>query len=204
MPEARTAGTGGEALSLEQQWTEAETDLRRCLAEIHQAETGSANASAPAPLAKAAPSKLGKRVAKTGRALLEKAHIPLSSKAIPKKPVDLLLGLLLRAMHAKFAVDAEYRKNIKNFTAQYVFKDKTAKICQVAHFANGKMKVGDKEPENATFTLIFRDGKALLALLFSPAPDVLNALLNQEVDFTGNINYLNKFAYMALLAKPHF
>jgi len=128
----------------------------------------------------------------------------ITSKATQGKPVDLFLGILLQAMRAKFIVDAEYRKNIKNFTAQYVFKDRSAKICQVAHFANGKMRVSTKEPENPTFTLVFRDGKALLSLLFSPAPDVLNALLNQEVDFTGNINYLNKFAYMALLAKPHF
>jgi hypothetical protein len=184
MLKIKTNGENGKALSLKRQWAAAEADFRHCLTAMHNASGNPGQES------------------RTGKNAAKKGH--LRSKAAQGKPVDLLLGLLLRAMHAKFAVDAQYRKNIKNFTAQYVYKDRAAKICQVAHFANGKMRVSEKVPENPTFTLVFRDGKALLALLFSPAPDVLNALLNQEVDFTGNINYLNKFAYMALLAKPHF
>jgi len=30
---------------------------------------------------------------------------------------------------------------------------------------------------------------------------VLDAMLNQEVDFDGNLNYINKFAYMAMRLK---
>lgn len=184
----------GEVLSLEQQWTEAEEDLRDCLAQVCQG----------GPELRTAVTEPPQRKTRMKAKLLGKMHVAHGDKTLPRTPVDMLLGLLLRAMHAKFALDAEYRKNIKNFTADYVFTDKAAKICQVAHFADGKMRVDSKVPENPTFTLTFSNGKALLALLFSPAPDVLDALLNQEVDFVGNINYLNKFAYMALRAKPHF
>ncbi len=185
MPEVDIKNADNELLSPEAQWKAAQDSLSNCLSAMH------GQPEKPA------------RMEQTGRNTAQKKG--LAAKHMLGSPVDLFLNLLLQAMHAKFAVDAKYRKNIKNFTAQYVFKDRSAKICQTVYFAGGKMKVvSGKEPENPTFTLIFRDGKALLALLFSPAPDVLNALLNQEVDFIGNINYLNKFAYMALLAKPHF
>ena len=183
-----------KALSLEQQWAEAEEALRDCLTQICRdgPELRTAAMASPQTRARTKMKLPGKRLVAHG------------VQTLPRTPVDMLLGLLLRAMHAKFALDSEYRKNIKNFTADYVFTDKAAKICQVAHFANGKMRVDSKVPKNPTFTLTFSNGKALLALLFSPAPDVLDAVLNQKVDFVGNINYLNKFAYMALRAKPHF
>lgn len=192
MSDARTPD--GNALSLHQQWTEAEEQLRDCL--MHLSQDG--------PALRTPVTASPQETAGMGQSLHGTESLAHDDNALPRTPVDMLLSLLLRVMHLKFVLDAEYRKNIKDFTADYVFTDKAAKICQVAHFAHGTMHVDAKVPKNPTFTLTFSNGKALLALLFSPAPDVLDALLNQKVDFVGNINYLNKFAYMALRAKPHF
>ena len=67
-----------------------------------------------------------------------------------------------------------------------------------AEFKNNKLKVKQKQAEHFELMLTFNDGHSLFKLLLSESPDILDAVLNQEVDFSGNINYLNKFAYMAM------
>lgn len=130
----------------------------------------------------------------------------LVKNALEKKLLDSIEGkitenvidILLRLMGIIFAVDKNYRKNIIGFNATYVFTDKSNNFYSAAVFNNGRLKVSDKKISDPTFTLIFRDNQSLVKLLFSGAPDILNAMLNQEVDFEGNVNYINKFAYMAL------
>lgn len=102
-----------------------------------------------------------------------------------------LMGLVLR-------LDKKYRRNIENFDAVYAFTDKAGDFYIAAIFRNNTLSVSRKKVENPTFTLIFKDNEALVKLLFSGAPDILNAMLNQEVDFEGNINYMSKFGYMAM------
>jgi hypothetical protein len=114
---------------------------------------------------------------------------------------DDILQLLLDVMSLTLLVDKKFRKNIENFSGCYVFQDKTGKVYVVANFDKNKLKVSAKKIDIPTFTLIFRDGNSLIKFLLSPSPDILNALLNQEIDFFGNINYINKFAYMAMHLK---
>lgn len=45
--------------------------------------------------------------------------------------------------------------------------------------------------------MIFKDGKALMDFLLAENPDILGAMLHQEVTPEGNLNYLYTFAYMA-------
>lgn len=114
---------------------------------------------------------------------------------------DIFLKVLLNLMSLVICLDPSFRSNIKNFEAKYVFKDKPSMVYIVADFKNNKLKIRKKRVENPELTLIFKDGESLFKLLLSDAPDILNAVLNQEVDFCGNINYLNKFAYMAMHLK---
>ncbi|MDR0920261.1 MAG: SCP2 sterol-binding domain-containing protein [Oscillospiraceae bacterium] len=128
------------------------------------------------------------------RSALEKKILSCISGHITEDIMDLLLKL----MSIVFLLDKKYRQNIKDFTAKYVFTSKENSFYVVASFNNEKMKVSKKEVDNFDFKLIFRDNKSLIKLLFSGAPDILEAMLNQEVDFDGNINYMSKFGYMAL------
>lgn len=112
--------------------------------------------------------------------------------------IEGLLEVLLELMSLTLILDKDFGRNIKNFNANMVFTDKAGDFYVVAQFQNGKLKVSNKKQENYAFKLAFKDEKALAAILFSGAPDILKAMLNQEVDFEGNINYMNKFAYMAL------
>jgi alkyl sulfatase BDS1-like metallo-beta-lactamase superfamily hydrolase len=111
---------------------------------------------------------------------------------------DGFLTILLKLMSLVLCINPEFRLNIKDFEAVYVFRDKNEKLYVTAEFSKNKLKVKQKRVEESELTLTFKDGKSLFKLLLSESPDVLDALLNQEVDFSGNINYLNKFAFMAM------
>jgi hypothetical protein len=108
------------------------------------------------------------------------------------------LFILLNLMSLVLLVDPEFRMNVKRFSARYVFRDKADKLYIVAEFKDNRIKVRRRRLVDAKLTLVFKDGKSLFKLLLSESPDVLDALLNQEVNFSGNINYLNKFAFMAM------
>lgn len=112
--------------------------------------------------------------------------------------IDNVLDILLKLMGLMFQLDHDYRRNIENFQATYVFTDFNDDFYTAVDFNNGKMKISNKKVSNPTFKLIFRDSNALISVLFQGATDILKAMLNQEVDFEGNINYMSKFGYMAL------
>jgi hypothetical protein len=120
---------------------------------------------------------------------------------LEERAAEDFLEILLKVMSLAFFVDKDFRENIEDFSARYVFKDKQGGVYAAALFGGNKLKVTGKKIEEPTFTLIFRDGNSLIKFLLSPAPDILNALLNQEIDFFGNINYINKFAYLAMSLK---
>ena len=107
------------------------------------------------------------------------------------------LQLLLNGMRLFFFINKGYRKNIKNFNGRYLFRSKDNSITIAAIFKNNKMKVREKIIDNTNITVIFKDQRALMKFLLSPKPDILNAILNQEVTYEGNLNYLSKFAYMS-------
>lgn len=112
--------------------------------------------------------------------------------------IENVMDALLKLMGLVLRLDKNYRRNIEGFNATYVFTDKAGDFYSAAIFKDNRLTVTGKKVENPTFTLIFKDNGSLIKLLFSGAPDILNAMLNQEVDFDGNINYMSKFAYMAL------
>jgi hypothetical protein len=120
------------------------------------------------------------------------------ASCLESEAADGFLTILLHFMSLSFLVDREFRKSIADFTASYYFTTQDGNMSVTALFDKGKLKVRDPKPDNPTFTLIFKDGKSLVNFLLSPAPDILNALLNQEIDFFGSINYINKFAYLAI------
>lgn len=107
------------------------------------------------------------------------------------------LEVLLKLMGLMFCIDKDFRRNIENFDAKYMFKDKSSRITVSVVFKNSRMKAFEKEIDNTNVTVIFKDQKVLMNFLLSQKPDILSAILNQDVTYEGNLNYLSKFAYMA-------
>lgn len=109
---------------------------------------------------------------------------------------DFLL-LLLNGMSAVFLFDPNFRRNIEHFQGRYQFKSKDGLITVAALFGNNRLKVREEEIPDPDITVYFKDGKALMAYLLTPKPDILGSILRQEVSLDGNLSYLYKFAYMA-------
>ncbi|HLZ19357.1 MAG TPA: hypothetical protein VKO67_07075 [Smithellaceae bacterium] len=108
------------------------------------------------------------------------------------------LRLLLKLMAFVFMLNIkDFRKNIESFNGRYVFRSKDNSIVASAAFENGTMKVYDRIIEKPNMTITFRNDRSLMNYLLSPKPDILNAVLKQDVTVSGNLNYLYKFAYMA-------
>ena len=114
---------------------------------------------------------------------------------------DDFLEILLNAMRMAFSLNFRHcRKDIEGFRATYNFVSRDGLIAAAAVFAKNKMKMKkEKVPDNdpdLKVTVIFKDGQALWKFLISGKSDVLSSLLDQEIDYRGNLNYLLKFAYM--------
>lgn len=117
--------------------------------------------------------------------------------AINTQAMDLFLETLLRLMGFAFMLDKSYRRNIEGFEGRYVFTSRDHGIAASAIFEDNRMTVKNRAVEHPDITLVFKDGKALRHFLFSENPDIIAAILDNEISYTGNLNYLAKFAYMA-------
>ena len=118
-------------------------------------------------------------------------------KILEEKEMDIFLETLLKAMSLFLFFNKKFRRNIDGFNARYVFKSKDGIIAASADFAGSRMKVSNKALENASVTVVFKDGAALKNFLFAESPDIIGAILDSEVQYTGNLNYLSKFAFMS-------
>ena len=107
------------------------------------------------------------------------------------------LKTLLTLMQIVFVVDHDYRRNIKNFTGRYQFLSKDGQLTMAAVFKEGRMEVLERRIADPHITVTFRDGQTLINFLITPRQDILGAMLRHDVETRGNLNYLNKFAYMA-------
>lgn len=58
---------------------------------------------------------------------------------------DLFLSILLSAMSLVFLFDRKFRRNIENFDAKYVFRDKTKDVYTGVIFKNSTMHLSEKK-----------------------------------------------------------
>ena len=122
--------------------------------------------------------------------------------SLESETAETFLEILLFCMKVKFVFDPEFRRNIEveNFRGSYKFCTRNPRRGQVnvwVEFADGMMRIREDIDAEATVTVTFENGKALRNFLLSPKPDILECILNNEVVTSGNLNYLNKFAFMA-------
>lgn len=120
--------------------------------------------------------------------------------------MDVFLETLLKMIRIFTCIDPNYARNIENFNAKYIFKSEDEKIAVSAIFADNKMKVKKKaitDPD-VNITVIFKDGKALCDFLMASDPDIFVFILESKIKYEGNVNYLMKFAFMAMHLKLEF
>ena len=116
----------------------------------------------------------------------------LSSSATNK-----LLLVLLKAMQLAFIIYPDFRQNIVDFRATYVLRSRDGAIHRVAEFRDSRLELAEQTSGQVNASLTFKNSKALADFLFSERPDLLGAMLRQEVTPEGNLNYLYRLAYMA-------
>jgi len=110
---------------------------------------------------------------------------------------DDILDILLYAMEVCFCLDRSYRNdNLRAFSGIYVFTAAERPIGGTARFANGRMYVSPEAEKEFTVRVRFKNAEALRRFLFAGSPDVLNALLDDQVELDGNLNYIYKFGFM--------
>jgi hypothetical protein len=111
--------------------------------------------------------------------------------------LDEFLELLLRMMSLSLRVDPRFRRNIANYEVRYLFRSRDGTIVTSAEFHDGHMRVREGAIANPDITVDFKDGKALRNFLLSENPDLIGSLLDGDIAYVGNLNYLGKLAYMA-------
>ncbi len=107
------------------------------------------------------------------------------------------LHLLLALMSTALVLNPEFRRHAQSFEARFVFRNRDGTVTHGATFSHGLLWVTDRAPPDPDATIIFRDGNALMRSLLSAEPDLLGALLRQDVSFEGNLNYVYRLAYLA-------
>lgn len=124
-------------------------------------------------------------------------------KEMNSKRMDSLLELLLDAMSIFFVLNPDFRRNIDNFRAKYTFRignngsGASVVFSPLERIKYGRMIVKTDPIDDADVSVTFESGRAMAEFLFSESPDIFAALLDNKLSFSGNLNYLFKFAYMA-------
>jgi hypothetical protein len=131
------------------------------------------------------------------RSMRAKGFIEKLTDIFGAKFTEDMLLILLEGMSLLFLISPKFRKQIKGFNGSYVFKSVDDAFKVSIEFKNERMKVHKGDIANPSLTIAFKDSHALLNFLFSPKPDVIGAMLNQDVILDGNLNYLYRFAYIA-------
>jgi hypothetical protein len=117
--------------------------------------------------------------------------------------MDKILEMALNAMCLMFKLLPAYRKKIKGFKGKIAFKSKdeginvTAVFKRVGIFRMWGLQVLDTAADDANVTLTFRNGSAMADFLLSGNPDIIAGILDKKLSFSGNVNYLFRFVYIA-------
>jgi hypothetical protein len=97
------------------------------------------------------------------------------------------------------------KEEVQTLRAVYLFATTDRRMTVTAEFSNGLLKVGRGAAGPINVALIFHDIPAMMRLFATPQPNLLHAILSQQISFEGNLNYLLKLAYLlrriSLIAK---
>jgi hypothetical protein len=118
-------------------------------------------------------------------------------KSIMSEMTETFLEFLLWGMKLYLIIDPDYRRNINDFHGLYRFRDRAGRVNVLVKFAHGKMTYSEDPVPVADVTVFFKDERSLRNFIIAPKKDIMNSLLNNEINVSGNLNYLYKFGFMA-------
>jgi hypothetical protein len=110
---------------------------------------------------------------------------------------DTLFTGLLHLMGLAYASDPALRQHLAGFEGRYRFRIEDRDFLLSAHFSESGIRLRPGDAGETDVAIAFKDAGALVDFLLSPNPDILDAVLKQDLSVEGNLNYLFKFAYMA-------
>jgi hypothetical protein len=119
------------------------------------------------------------------------------AKTLEGEATEEFLKFLLYLMRLAFLISPNYRKNIKNFTGSYRFRDRAGNVNVMVSFHEGHMKISEDPLPQTDVMVTFKNPTALRNFLLAFKKDILRVLLQNEILVTGNLNYLYKFIFMA-------
>lgn len=110
------------------------------------------------------------------------------------------LRFFLWILSKAFELSEDFRENIKDFHAKYVFKTESGFVSEMVTFKNGAMELQSWSPDDhPNVTVIFKNADALRHYLYdllTEKQDLLQLILDNEVQLDGNWNYVHKFLFM--------
>jgi len=110
---------------------------------------------------------------------------------------DGFLEALLRGMQVAFALSRNYRRNIEDFAAVFVFRTRDDRVGATAVFKNGRLTVESKPRPVFDTRISFRDADGLRNSLLAGDQNILETMLSDPVDAEGNLSNLYRFGYLA-------
>lgn len=118
-------------------------------------------------------------------------------KSIMSEMTETFLEFLLWGMKFYLIINPDYRRNINDFHGLYRFRDRAGRVNVLVKFAHGKMTYSEDPVPVADVTVFFKDERSLRNFLIASKKDIMNSILNNEINVSGNLNYLYKFGFMA-------
>lgn len=94
-----------------------------------------------------------------------------------------------------FGLDG-FDKNVTNFDAVYVFMTEDGGVQATARFNDGIMTLEPTAAPNWDLKIVFRDAKALWKLMLSGGAGVVDAMMANDTQVYGNLNYLYRFGFL--------
>lgn len=110
---------------------------------------------------------------------------------------EAFLERLLGLMNLALLADHRYRRNIETYRGVYVFQSKDQATVMSVVFEAGRMTVRTGVIAEPDITVTFNDDEALANFLLGERIDLIGSIVDNEIAYVGNLNYLRKLAYMA-------
>ncbi len=118
--------------------------------------------------------------------------------------LEILLKLLNFACH----LDDYLQKSIEGFNGRIQFRNRNNQIRVLAEFKENRLYSRELDPDEELSplpdaTLVFKNYDALMNFLLPKGGerDCLRSLLQNEVKFEGNLNYIYRFGFLATHAQ---
>jgi hypothetical protein len=116
--------------------------------------------------------------------------------AVSPESMGEIIEALFKGLGLLISIHPVLQEDVQTLQAAYLLTTADGRMTVTAEFANGRLWAKRTNSRPVNVTLIFKDASTILRLLTSPKPDLLNAMLKQQIAFDGNLNYLLKLAHL--------